>query len=33
MTLKPNQPMQSSHEPSASHGMLDGGKLTLPPRS
>ena len=25
MTLKPNQPMHSSHEPSASHGIEEGG--------
>ena len=25
ITLKPNQPMQSSQDPSASHGIDDGG--------
>src|SRR5690606_16313172 len=29
MTLKPNQPTQSSHEPRASQGMLDGGNPAL----
>ncbi len=30
-TLKPNQPMQSSQEPSASHGIEEGGKpISLP---
>ena len=33
MTLKPNQPMQSSHEPIASHGIEDGGGLIGRPRS
>ena len=31
MTLKPNQPMQSIHEPSANQGIDDGGIPTAPP--
>ena len=30
ITLKPNQPMHSSHEPSASHGIDDGGMPARP---
>ena len=33
MTLKPNQPMHSSQEPMASHGMDDGGMPIVRPLS
>ena len=33
MTLKPNQPMHSSHEPIASQGIDDGGMPTVRPLS
>ena len=33
ITLKPNQPMHSSHEPMASHGIDDGGMPMARPLS